>query len=703
MSAYDDLRDAISGIVANWPLVRTFVNGGETDVVQTGAGNMPTIAKVVVDAQSLFDQAKTDLIAQKDAEINQAADGVLSQTVTVKTDTEGVKADTQAIHDATADVLTQVQGVASSVVDTANATLAARDAALIGAGVYVNEPTGRAAVADGAAFKVQGDGNLVAASEYRRVNSTTSTLIAIYPTAKAALTVGGFVDRSYDDDGAHINPIRDGARRLLRWFDYTGARRGKLAITQAIRNGLQVTFNPATGQTDISFGTVEGNTPIGARGGYVSTYDDDGTNAMLVVAPDANGVKRIIMAVPKAGFSGGTPAEVITARGAQPDLNSRLSVALNPYGAIMQPVYGAYFLRETRQRLRALLDGDITTYVLALCGDSWTDGSGLPTNGVPAREYYYTRRLVMALQAAYGNAGAGWCCLKNPVGPATFGGSSNPNSLYQSGTGSWTTNTNNKPGASICSVQSSTPGDRITVNCALTKTASVALHYPVSAGVLQYRFNGGAWTQIDQSVGSGLQVAALTGFPTTAAWTLDIEPVSGTIELYGIDHRSGAPGIVVHGLGAGGSNAFHWGSVNQAQLQAAWKALGINAFSMLLGTNDQLSYTVSGHKSSMQTVINSMRAACPTADILLATSPENSDTTPPRPSQPMALFQEVDLELAIANKCAHLNPQYYFGSSISEYGYGTVRGWLNSSLIHPSQTGQRVLEEAFWRVLTQSI
>ena len=67
---------------------------------------------------------------------------------------------------------------------------AARDAAIIGAGVYATEAAGRAAVADGVAFKVQGSGD-VAAFEYRRVNSTTSTLIATYP-AKAA------VDAVYD-------------------------------------------------------------------------------------------------------------------------------------------------------------------------------------------------------------------------------------------------------------------------------------------------------------------------------------------------------------------------------------------------------------------------------------------------------------------------------------------------------------------------
>lgn len=60
---------------------------------------------------------------------------------------------------------------------------AARDAAIIGAGVYTTEALGRAAVADGAAFKVQGTGD-VAAYEYRRVNAgTVSTLIASYPAS----------------------------------------------------------------------------------------------------------------------------------------------------------------------------------------------------------------------------------------------------------------------------------------------------------------------------------------------------------------------------------------------------------------------------------------------------------------------------------------------------------------------------------------
>lgn len=57
----------------------------------------------------------------------------------------------------------------------------ARDAALIQGGVYPTEAAGRAGVADGQAFKVQGVGD-IAAYEYRRTNSSTSVLITTYPS-----------------------------------------------------------------------------------------------------------------------------------------------------------------------------------------------------------------------------------------------------------------------------------------------------------------------------------------------------------------------------------------------------------------------------------------------------------------------------------------------------------------------------------------
>ena len=79
---------------------------------------------------------------------------------------------------------------------------AARDAALIQSGVYETEALGRAAVADGQAFKVQGSGD-VAAYEYRRTNSTTSVLIATYPSVSGVFMFRGVVMSGVDLNSLH--------------------------------------------------------------------------------------------------------------------------------------------------------------------------------------------------------------------------------------------------------------------------------------------------------------------------------------------------------------------------------------------------------------------------------------------------------------------------------------------------------------------
>lgn len=92
-----------------------------------------------------------------------------------------VEADIQQTTGTVAENLAAAVDARNEAEAARNEAEAARDAAIIGSGVYVDEATGRAAVADGVAFKVQGSG-MVAAYEYRRVNASSSTLVAIYPS-----------------------------------------------------------------------------------------------------------------------------------------------------------------------------------------------------------------------------------------------------------------------------------------------------------------------------------------------------------------------------------------------------------------------------------------------------------------------------------------------------------------------------------------
>ena len=74
-------------------------------------------------------------------------------------------------------------------------------------------------MADGVAFKVQGSG-LIAAYEYRRTNSTTSVLIATYPSAAAvdplvAVTPAGYAWAVADQDGkAALGVTSDGTTKV---------------------------------------------------------------------------------------------------------------------------------------------------------------------------------------------------------------------------------------------------------------------------------------------------------------------------------------------------------------------------------------------------------------------------------------------------------------------------------------------------------
>ncbi|WP_444462206.1 hypothetical protein [Rhodobacter capsulatus] len=87
--------------------------------------------------------------------------------------------------------------------------LSARDIAVLNSATYPDEATGRAAVADGAYFKVIGSGD-VAYLEYRRTNATTSVLVATYASKQYIDSKVGIEllnSRARDTDLIHPNEM----------------------------------------------------------------------------------------------------------------------------------------------------------------------------------------------------------------------------------------------------------------------------------------------------------------------------------------------------------------------------------------------------------------------------------------------------------------------------------------------------------------
>lgn len=123
----------------------------------------------------------------------------------------------------------------------------ARDAALIQAGVYTTEALGRAAVADGQAFKVQGSGD-VAAYEYRRIDASTSVPIASYPSVasvKKVASITGYATPAAGVDAASgvaageyfwVRPST-GAAEISLWQNVAG---------QAVDTGVKQTTTQST-------------------------------------------------------------------------------------------------------------------------------------------------------------------------------------------------------------------------------------------------------------------------------------------------------------------------------------------------------------------------------------------------------------------------------------------------------------------------
>lgn len=365
-----------------------------------------------------------------------------------------------------------------------------------------------------------------------------------------------------------------------------------------------------------------------------------------------------------------------------------------PGPVAVQPhyTYGEWSLRETRERLRSLALGDDVQLVVASVGDSWTHWAAR-WSGPTAR----------ALKSAYGAAGAGWTGFG-------FGGA---NGLYFNGNvgdpecrptypnpADWSyAEYNATASPDLASLTSSVPGARVTVVNGPAGCAAVNLFALGTAdGLIRYRWNGGEWTELSVA-GAGLLVSPLEGVPSDA-WTLDLEVVSGTVTLLGADVQAVSRGIRWHKLAGTGARAAHWASVSGSEWSAGIAALNPRLVTVLLGTNDQAFYDAAVFKAHVQTMIDRIRAAVPSADILLIAPCENQLARP----NPMSSYAAALYELAEANDCAFLDLQYVFGDSPEDYAWGSSRPWFSPDGVHPDPaTGGRAIVDAVLRLLVPPI
>lgn len=374
--------------------------------------------------------------------------------------------------------------------------------------------------------------------------------------------------------------------------------------------------------------------------------------------------------------------------------------SITPYVEPRPAYYGLANLRETRKRLRALKHGAVgagSMLTIAMIGDSWTHNNGR-----------YAYKVAQALWRKYQNTASNVDYGPSGVGFISFGGAggSLPN-------GSITWNAYVKVasgtvdasaygtggGPDICqAVMSADSVIYLDGGITTNKGISYTLVFEGGAGSVQWSFDSGVtWSSI-------LDLSAYTGGLQT--YEIDVSAWSAVANkpfrikaatqstIYGINAvLKNTAGIVVHKLGATGTSANQWATVDATRWKAGLSVLAPNLVTIMHGTNDQTGgRTKAQFKADIKTIIDRVIAVNPSADILLLSPAENQRT-----NNPIAMSQYADAmwELAKENNCAYADMQPHFGVLPSSYAFGSSRPWFASDLIHPDpETGGYALTDA---------
>ena len=719
--------DKVGQIGVDGDLLHNIVHGGPTVTVATDGGPVRSLAKVIADNDIAINAS--GLLGQVTAGVNAAAGSATTASTAAGTATTQagiattgagtsttnalaalnssvtattalVTATAQAVTATSQSLAAQTAAVTATAANT-SAQLAA-NAALIGAGVYVDEPTGRAAVANGAAFKTQGSGN-VAAYEYRRVAAgSVSTLIATYPSASALATLPGVhetLDTRYRDGNTAL--LLDGANKIVAKFPDPSTLSN--APYETIASVKEVPFLDAAGKVIARLATRASVSDQILVEALSSLPYETISFPKEVPFIDAAG-KIISNLATRASVSDQIAAEAGTAAS-----TARLNNGLTPYGDVLGPYANKWSIRDTRMRLRKLATGDAGAggalqYVIGFIGDSYTHGG------------FFTDVVAKALQTQYGFAGSGWTGFGGwfaGTGPWTAGnqptgiqGNVRPDlvpapQVY----GNWVTSSvgsNNTP--SLESAASSTVGDYVRFTKSQASTVVTLFYCGDGTGVVQVSFDDGATYGANVPLSTvGAANVVLTSTPSQLA-IVRIQVVSGNVKLAGVNQWSYAPGVIVHKLGWSGSAVANWTAADATLWATQLAALACNAHVVMFGTNDQGQVTPAVFAANLGTLCARIRSILPYGDLMISMPPENNRTNNPTP---MPQFAQAAREYAVPNDIAFLDLQYFFGSPTNNgaaYANANAnRPWYGPDLVHPAQsTGGRVIADAVLRLLTSS-
>ncbi|MGP1101960.1 SGNH/GDSL hydrolase family protein [Serratia sp. CY68630] len=385
--------------------------------------------------------------------------------------------------------------------------------------------------------------------------------------------------------------------------------------------------------------------------------------------------------------------------GIKPNLDNGTPIVIDSTSISETPDYfGLERLRETHMRLSKLTWGESIQFSHVMIGDSYTR--------TPER---YPLKVAQKLWHLFNNTEI---TTRNP--PIGFGYRSfGFNASIAAGKNSdivgtdvvatgFTCAYNAGSGLDISSVSSSTAGSTITWSDNFALGFTYSLYAEGGSGVISYNAPGmSTAVQIDLSTyTAGMQIIPLSSMPMTGSGTATITVISGAVTLYGVMiGNATSAGVVVHKLGGSGASSANWTNADAVRWKKAFTTLKANLTTIMLGTNDQgAKMAPEQFKSNLLEMINRIRSAQSTTDILLICPAENN--RPGGNEISMSAYARQMYEIAVEQDVAFLNLQQSFGVNPADYAAGSARPWMVGDGLHPApETGGHAIASAIIRAL----
>ncbi|MBN5310461.1 hypothetical protein JY476_07080 [Serratia marcescens] len=384
--------------------------------------------------------------------------------------------------------------------------------------------------------------------------------------------------------------------------------------------------------------------------------------------------------------------------GIKPKLDNGTPIVIDSNSASETPDYfGLERLRETHMRLLKLSYGDATRLTYAMIGDSYTRGQA--RYALKVAQNLWNRFNNSPINTVVPPLGCGW----RSFGFDQFGDNTDIVGTVINQSTDVTCAYKTGHGPDISATTMSATSATISYMQDLSKGFISALYAEGGSGVIQYQATGMADpVQIDLSTyPTGMQIIPLTipsgGSASTVTWTCMTAPAV----LYGVKivHPT-ANGVVVHKMAGSGLHSNNWVTAMDARWSTALTDLAPDLVTIMLGTNDQeAKISAATFRSNMLTMIDTIRAVRPTADILLICPAENN-----RPGGniiSMTTYADVMYKVARDDRdVAFLNLQASFGEKASDYAAGSARPWMLGDGLHPAnETGGYAIASAIIRAL----